>query len=391
VSGDTIVVGAVWEDSNATGVNGNQADNSAKNSGAAYVFVRSGTDWTQQAYLKASNTQGGTPYGDEFGFSVAISGDTIAVGAQEEASNAVGVNGNQSNNSAMYAGAAYIFFRNGETWSQQAYLKASNTRAEALFGRSVAVSGDMIVVGAPGEDSNATGVNGNQMDHSAEYAGATYVFVRSGPTWSQQAYLKASNTGANDAFGGSVSVSGDTIVVGASGEDSNATGVNGNQNDNFAINSGAAYVFVRSGTGWSQQAYLKSSDTQSHAAYNGDGFGISVALSGDTVAIGCFLEDSQATGVNGDSSDNSALDSGSAFVFTGLGIGPTLVIAPGGSADYFIRMAGHAGLTYHLDRAASLTGPWDTIVTLTAPASGLVEFHDTAPSPGQAFYRTSSP
>jgi hypothetical protein len=109
------------------------------------------------------------------------------------------------------------------------------------------------------------------------------------------------------------------------------------------------------------------------------------------VAIGCFLEDSQATGVNGDSSDNSALDSGSAFVFTGLGIGPTLVIAPGGSADYFIRMAGHAGLTYHLDRAASLTGPWDTIVTLTAPASGLVEFHDTAPSPGQAFYRTSSP
>ena len=125
----------------------------------------------------------------------------------------------------------------------------------------MAVSGDTVVVGAIGEDSNATGVNGDQSDNSATDSGAAYVFVRSGTNWSQQAYLKASNTGAGDHFGISVAVSGDTVVVGAHGEDSNATGVNGNQSDNSAIDSGAAYVFVRSGTNWSQQAYLKASNT----------------------------------------------------------------------------------------------------------------------------------
>ena len=125
----------------------------------------------------------------------------------------------------------------------------------------MAVSGDTVVVGAHGEDSSATGVNGNQSDNSAADAGAAYVFVRSGTTWSQQAYLKASNTGAGDYFGCSVAVSGDTVVVGAYGEDSSATGVNGNQADNSATDAGAAYVFVRSGTTWSQQAYLKASNT----------------------------------------------------------------------------------------------------------------------------------
>src|SRR5207244_1078890 len=132
-------------------------DNSAGGSGAAYVFVRNGTNWTQQAYLKASNTDGG----DFFGWSVAVSGDTVVVGAWGEASNATGVNGNQSDNSGRAAGAAYIFVRNGTNWSQQAYLKASNTgQGEELFGHSVAISGDTVVVGARGEASNATGVNG---------------------------------------------------------------------------------------------------------------------------------------------------------------------------------------------------------------------------------------
>ncbi len=99
------------------------------------------------------------------------------------------------------------------------------------------------MVGAPCEDSNATGVNGNQGDNSAQGAGAAYVFVRTGGVWVQQAYLKASNTGAWDFFGWSVAISGDTVVVGANGEDSNATGVNGNQADNSALNAGAAYVF----------------------------------------------------------------------------------------------------------------------------------------------------
>ncbi|MEK6642277.1 MAG: FG-GAP repeat protein, partial [Planctomycetota bacterium] len=211
----------------------------------------------QQAYLKASNTEAG----DYFGHSVAVSGDTVVVGAPLEDSNATGVDGDQADNSAGDSGAAYVFVRSGGVWSQQAYLKASNTGDGDEFGISVALSGDTLVAGATAEDSNATGVNGDQADNSAPRSGAAYVFVRSGGVWSQQAYLKASNTGATDEFGFSVAVSGDTAVVGASFEDSNATGVNGDQADNSAADSGAAYVFVRSGGVWSQQAYLKASNT----------------------------------------------------------------------------------------------------------------------------------
>jgi hypothetical protein len=127
---------------------------------------------------------------------------------------------------------------------QEAYLKASNTDEGDAFGESVAVSGDTIVVGTLDEASNATGVNGDQSDNSADHAGAAYVFIRNGATWSQQAYLKASNTETSDLFGNSVSLSGNTVVVGARWEDSNASGVNGNQSDNSASNSGAAYVFT---------------------------------------------------------------------------------------------------------------------------------------------------
>ena len=310
ISGDTVVVGAPFEASNATGVNGNQGDNSAPNSGAAYVFVRTGSTWSQQAYLKASNTDAG----DQFGFRAAISGDTLVVGAYLECSGATGVNGNQSDNGALGAGAAYVFVRSGTTWSQQAYLKASNTDAQDDFGSSVAISGDTIVVGADQESSNATGVNGNQSDNSATNAGAAYVFARSGTTWSQQAYLKASNTNASDLFGCSLAVSGDTVLVGADLESSSATGVNGNQSDNSALGAGAAYVFVRGGTTWSQQAYLKASNTNAQ-----DLFGISVGLSGETAVVGAIFEDSNATGVNGNQSNNSASDSGAAYVFLRTG------------------------------------------------------------------------
>ncbi|MBN8589508.1 MAG: T9SS type A sorting domain-containing protein [Rhodothermia bacterium] len=310
ISGETIVVAARYESSNATGVNGNQADNSAKNSGAAYVFVRNGTNWTQQAYLKASNTE----IEDRFGTSVAISGNTIVVGALEEDSNATGVNGTESNNSATTSGAAYVFVRSGTNWTQQAYLKASNTGGGDAFGVSVAISGDTIVVGANGEDSNATGVNATESNNSASASGAAYVFIRSGSTWTQQAYLKASNTEASDLFGYAVAISGDTIVVGAFGEGSNTTGVNGTQTDNSAKESGAAYVFVRSGTTWTQQAYLKASNTEA-----GDRFGTSVAISGNTIVIGAYFEGSNTTGVNGTQTDNSAKESGAAYVFVRSG------------------------------------------------------------------------
>jgi len=362
VSGDTIVVGAFGESSNATGVNGNQADNSASDSGAAYVFVRSGTNWTQQAYLKASNTGAGDNFGN-YGASVAISGDTIVIGAQSEDSNATGVNGNQSDNSASGAGAAYVFVRSGTNWTQQAYLKASNTEAGDSFGANVAVSGDTIVVTARGEDSGATGVNGNQNDNSVSSSGAAYVFVRDGTNWSQQAYIKASNPGATDEFGayipaipgargGSVAISGDVLVVGAGSEDSNATGVDGNQNDNSASDAGAAYVFVRSGTNWSQRAYLKASNTEAN-----DAFGSGVAVSGETVVVTAWGEDSGFTGVNGNQNDNSASSSGAAYVFIGFTVPRSLRIEQSTGSS-----------------AARISWP-------AAPDDFLLEFTDTLSSP----------
>ena len=317
--GNTLAVGAVGEGSNATGINGDQSDNSAGSSGAAYVFVRSGTSWSQQAYIKASNTANA----DQFGISLSLSGDgnTLAVGANAEDSNATGINGDQSDNSASSSGAAYVYVRSGTSWSQQAYIKASNAEANDFFGQSLSLSadGNTLAVGANGEASNATGINGDQSDNSVIPAGAAYVFVRSGTSWSQQAYIKASNTGTSDQFGGSLSLSGDgnTLVVGASGEDSNATGINGDQSNNSASDAGAAYVYVRSGTSWSQQAYVKAGNAEA-----GDSFGRSLSLSvaGNTLAVGATSEDSNATGINGDESDNSAFVAGAVYVYTRSGI-----------------------------------------------------------------------
>ncbi|MDW8312587.1 MAG: FG-GAP repeat protein, partial [Burkholderiales bacterium] len=133
--------------------------------------------FVQQAYVKASNTGAG----DWFGWSVALSGDgnTLAVGARLEDSSATGVNGDESNDSAFDSGAVYVFVRSGTTWSQQAYIKASNTEEWDVFGSSVALSsdGNTLAVGAPWEDSNATGVNGDQSNDSASGSGAVYVFT----------------------------------------------------------------------------------------------------------------------------------------------------------------------------------------------------------------------
>jgi hypothetical protein len=311
--GNTLAVGAEREDSNAIGVNGNQANNSLTDAGAVYVFSRSGTSWSQQAYVKASNTG---PF-DRFGRSVALSadGNTLAVGAPFEDSNATGVGG-VDNNSAADAGAVYVYSRSGITWSQQAYVKASNTGADDNFGNSVALSadGNTLAVGAPWEDSNAIGVNGNQANNLSPGAGAVYVFSRSGSTWVQQAYVKASNTGADDFFGQSVALSadGNTLAVGATREYSNAIGVNGNQASNSSPASGAVYVFSRSGSTWLQQAYVKASNTE-----EGDFFGWSVALSadGNTLAVGALYEDSNATGIGGDQTNNSANAAGAVYLY----------------------------------------------------------------------------
>ena len=219
-------------------------NNSASQAGAAYVFVRNGATWTQQAYLKASNTDAF----DLFGYSAAVSGDTVVVGAYGEASHATGIDGDQTDNSASQAGAAYVFVRNGITWTQQAYLKASNTNGGDFFGYSVAVTGDTVVAGAFGEDGNSTGIGGDQTNNTAPQSGAAYVFLRTGVIWTQQTYLKASNTDAGDFFGYSVAASSDTTVVGAYAEASSATGIGGNQTDNQAPQAGAAYVFTAPAT-----------------------------------------------------------------------------------------------------------------------------------------------
>lgn len=314
--GNLLAVGAPNEDSNATGVNGDQGNDLASASGAVYVFSRSGATWTQQAYVKASNTQAN----DQFGVSVRLSsnGGTLAVGAPAEDSNAVGIDGDQTSNAASYSGAVYVYVRNGGSWSQQAYIKASNTGADDQFGYGLAISanGDTLAVGAPAEDSSATGTNGDQMSNAASNSGAVYMYHRAGGTWSQQAYVKASNTGAGDQFGASVALSGsgNTLAAGASPEDGNATGVNAQAND-LAVDSGAAYVFVRGSATWSQGAYVKASNTQA-----GDLFGLSTALSGDgdTLASGAPAEDSHAPGINGDQAGNTFTSSGAAYVFTGL-------------------------------------------------------------------------
>jgi len=312
--GSTLAVGAFSEDSSAMGVGGVQTDNSATNAGAVYVFTRAGSTWSQQAYLKASNTD----VGDEFGWAVALSADgsTLAVGAYLEDSNAMGAGGDQANNSASQAGAVYVFTRAGSMWSQQAYLKASNTGAGDYFGYAIALSADgsTLAVAALFEDSNATGVGGDQANNSASQAGAVYVFTRAGSTWSQQAYVKASNTGASDRFGWAVALSADgsTLAVGAYLEASNAMGAGGDQADNSASAAGAVYVFTRAGSTWSQQAYLKASNTGA-----GDRFGEAVALSADgsTLAVGAFGEDSNAMGVGGDQANNGATDAGAIYVY----------------------------------------------------------------------------
>ncbi|WP_428269422.1 cadherin-like beta sandwich domain-containing protein [Haliangium sp.] len=309
LAGDTLAVGAPYEDSSSTDVGGDYSNNSAQNSGAVYVFRRSGTTWSPEAYLKASNTDAE----DNFGYNVALSGDTLVVSGPYEDSAATGVDGDQDDqddDAAENSGAVYVFRRTGGVWAQEAYLKASNSSAGDEFGEGIALSGDTLAVAARFEDSAATGVDGDQLDNIAADSGAVYVFHRTGTSWVQEAYLKASNTDAGDSFGEAVALSGDTLAVGARFEDSGATDSDGDQSDNSAADSGAVYVFRRSGTDWSQEAYLKAFNPGA-----GDDFGISVALSGDTLAVGARFEDSAATGIDGDQGDNSAADSGAVYVF----------------------------------------------------------------------------
>ena len=212
-----------------------------------------------------------------------------------------------------------MFVRDGASaWSQQAYVKASNADDQDRFGTRLALSGDgnTLAVGALFEDSDATGIDGDQTSDAAAWSGAVYVLVRDGMgVWSQQAYVKASNADADDRFGSSVAISGDgnTLAVGATQEASDATGIDGDQANDSHSEAGAVYVLVRDGAGvWSQRAYVKASNTGSN-----DRFGSSGALSdgGTTLAVGAPRESSSATGIDGDQANNDAEAAGAVYLY----------------------------------------------------------------------------
>ncbi len=259
ISGDTIAVGAPWEDSNDKGING-WSGNAGRNwdSGAAYVFVRTGECWIQQAYIKASNAD----RGDLFGRAVALDGNTLVVGAPSENSAATGVNGDQNSNAAQLSGAVYVFVRNGSTWTQEAYLKASNAESGDYFGASVVLVGDTQVVGAPYEDGGSTGLNGNQLDNSLYRSGAVYVFARRGGTWIQEDYVKASSPVANRGFGQSISAIQSHFVV-----------------SEFKSGFPSVHVFTRAYSDWREEAVLNVGELNRR-------FGTSTAITEDTLLVG---------------------------------------------------------------------------------------------------------
>lgn len=306
LDGDTLAIGATGEASAAGGIDRDQHDNSAPSSGAVYVFIRQDGLWSQQAYVKASNADAG----DNFGHRVALSGDTLAVGSPFEASRATRIDGDQDDNTAPHSGAVYVFTHNGNVWSQQAYVKASNSETADRFGWSVALDGDLMLVGAPNEASSASGINGDEADNSALGSGAAYLYARRGGEWEQQAYIKASNSESSDVFGSSVALVNNIIAIGAPLESSSAVGIDGDQSNNDAPRSGAVYVFALDDTGPSQTAYIKPSHASDDAQFGG-----SVGISGDTLVVGARQESSTATGINGNQTSLTLRYSGAVYVF----------------------------------------------------------------------------
>ncbi|WP_325894566.1 FG-GAP repeat protein [Grimontia sp. NTOU-MAR1] len=306
VSGDgnTLAVGARYEDSNADGSSATGADNS----GAVYVYRFDSNNWSEEAFIKASNA-GATDY---FGGAVSLSsnGNTLAVGAYGEDSNADGSN----DTGASDSGAVYVYRSDGSNWSEEAFIKASNTGASDQFGWAVSLSsnGNTLAVGAYSEDSNADGSN----DTGESNSGAVYVYRFASGRWSDEAFIKASNAGASDQFGTSVSLSsnGNTLAVGATKEKSNDTGINGNETDNSVSSRGAAYVYRFDFNKWSQEAYIKPK----YNTLTGDnlfGHSVSVAGNGNTLAVGAIYEDSGATGINGDGKIGGGGDTGAVHIY----------------------------------------------------------------------------
>lgn len=306
--GKTLAIGAMYEDSSTAGT---VPDKLAADSGAVYVFILESTGWRHTSYIKASNI--GT--GDLFGSSVALSpdGNTLAVGAPLEDGDTLSSQATP-NELGTNSGATYIFTRNSNAWTQQAYLKASNVGNGDAFGGSLTLSsdGNTLAVGAAAEASSNVGINGVPNENAAG-AGAVYVYTRATASWTKQAFVKAVNAGAGDYFGTSVVLSsdGNILAVGAPGEDSNATGVNGTANES-ASDSGAVYIYARTGGAWGSISFVKAANTDA-----GDSFGNSVSLSSDanTLAIGAKAESGNGVGIAGDRTNNTSTSAGAAYLY----------------------------------------------------------------------------
>ncbi|HMV81641.1 MAG TPA: putative Ig domain-containing protein [Blastocatellia bacterium] len=256
VDGNTAIVGAPSESFMGSGP------------GAAYIFVRNGANWTQQQILTAPDGASG----DGFGSSVAISSDTVLIGAGRDE---IGAN--------IVQGSAYVFTRSGTVWSFQQKLTAGDGIAIQVFGSSVSLIGNLALIGAPG----AEGV-------TAGYAGAAYIFTRSGTTWTQQQKLVSSDGLGGDRFGSSVSLSGLLAVIGAAADD--FPGAN---------SQGSAYIFEQLAGVWTQRAKLAASDGGAS-----DFFGSAVAIGGTpvTVLVGAPID-----------TVGGQIQQGSAYIFTGSG------------------------------------------------------------------------
>jgi hypothetical protein len=393
--GNTLAVSAINEDSVSIGINCDPHNinysSSASNSqgyvsrtlttdiGAVYVFKRTNTQWTQQAYIKPFLGYYFNNSNITFGYSLALSGDgkTLAVGTPVDNSEALGILSfntestssistgtcinfsslssisstvsssssssslssslSSTSNSASSSstpggansGAVYIYKLKESAWVEDAYVKASDAGAEDKFGTSITLSndGNLMAVGAPREDSKDSSANDDiiTIDTFVAYFdnGGVYIFARNAEKWIQQTKLKPSYIQWRQEFGASVALSadGNTLAVGTPGDWTKTGGINpnGSAYDPKALNdygSGATYIFTKSGTTWAQEAYLKAAIVTA-----GNQFGSVVSLSGNgnVLAVGSWRESSQATGINGDSLDSAATNAGAAYIFTRSG------------------------------------------------------------------------
>jgi hypothetical protein len=267
ISGDVAIVGAYYA-----------SPGGIINAGKAYIFRYNGTSWIEEAILTASDKA----RGDWFGGSVSISGDVAIVGA------------NLANpGRTRDAGKAYIFRYNGTSWIQEAILTASSKAEDDQFGWSVSISGDVAIVSAPYANPGRT-----------TNAGKAYIFRYNGTSWVQEAILTASDKAVGDWFGGSVSISGNVVIVGATYADPDGT-----------EDAGKAYIFRYNGTSWVQEAILTASDKAAN-----DNFGNSVSISGDVAIVGAYY-----------ASPDRTIDAGKAYIFKYNGtswIEEDILIAP---------------------------------------------------------------